>query len=227
MPKQPHEFSNSSNNWGQDTINNLLDYDDEIKCLLKIEYSKKSFELLMDLKPKVIKKRKIDEIIKSAENDSFFHDLIIHVKRNENDENTSEITTLKVNKLVLCGRSDVISNMLKSEFIEGKTSTMTIENFSKECVEEFIKFCYQYDYNDNAKNLENSALFELTELANYYNVIDLRKICEKNLILNYEHDPTDEELENGILLYAIRHNMKKLKQQIFEISKKNLCEIID
>lgn len=111
----------------------------------------------------------------------------------------------KVYKTVLAIQSSVLAAAFESNMKESKTGRMKIEDFSKEAVEDFLKFLY------TGETPEETNAMEIFALASKYDVPALQKLMEEIVL-----DNLDESNAIEILTMAKQHNCGSLAQAAFD-----------
>jgi len=177
-----------------------------------LTFDNATFESFKKLVPIPSKKRKNDDMTDNIQNDAFFHDLILRV----GDDSSSKFVDYFGDKSILSLNSPVMREIIKSGMIESTTSVIAINHFSQNCVQEFLNYCYDNEYELPEKS--SSELVELLEFSKYYMVDVLNEICEEELFVKIKAIKDQrkqdrnygEESLNEILSYAYKHNKKHI-----------------
>lgn len=109
-----------------------------------------------------------------------------------------------VHKQQLASQSPVFEAMFHSDMKERLTNMTSISDFSSYAVEEFLRFFYTGEIQDE------SNVMELFSLASMYDVSRLRSICEEMILENLDGDNAYEVFCLGQL-----HSSKDLKEFAF------------
>lgn len=122
---------------------------------------------------------------------------------------------IEVHKVVLSAKSPVLAAMLRTDMEERKSSQMVIVDFSRIAVEEFMRYLYTGEIQD-----EENAI-ELYELAVKYNVHGLESFCREIILCNIRATNAVK-----LLKFAKLYELKDLAEGAFEVIKKVYNNVI-
>jgi Leucine-rich repeat (LRR) protein len=121
-----------------------------------------------------------------------------------------------VHKSVLGIQSSFFSAVFESDMKERIEGKMEIEDFSAAAIEDFLRFLY------TGKIQDKSNAMQLFELADKYDVQQLKAIAEQTILRNVNDQNSMEVLSFGNL-----HNSEKLKRKAFSTIGKMFPEILN
>lgn len=125
-------------------------------------------------------------------------------------------TELKAHKAVLSARSPVFNAMFEIEMLENRENLIRIEDFSKEVVEELLKFIYSGKVNNLAKVAK-----DLLSAADKYELPQLSELCEQFLMSDLSVESAPE-----ILVLSHLHKAVKLKSVVVDFIITNRKEVM-
>jgi len=123
-------------------------------------------------------------------------------------------------KVFLAARSSVFQAMIESEMKESKEAAVKLDNFSDTVVENFVKYFYISQVDEEIMK-ENA--FSFLELGEKYDMAELKEVAEQNMIANLSKENMLNfflagELYKGVKIKAaaktfLKQNMKSLMEQ--------------
>ncbi|TPX44687.1 hypothetical protein SeLEV6574_g04336 [Synchytrium endobioticum] len=122
----------------------------------------------------------------------------------------TESVKIPVSKLPLMACSPVFDAMFRSEFLEGQTAGVIVEDAEETPVRAMIEFAYTNDISTNSLSLEYYK--QLYNLAERYEITDLPAIAAAGVVSNYLTMETVFEL----LDFAERYSNQVLYNALFE-----------
>ncbi|KAH0561620.1 hypothetical protein KQX54_018123 [Cotesia glomerata] len=136
------------------------------------------------------------------------------VERFYNSEELCDVTIIvdqvriPAHKVVLATHSEVFAKMLQSEMKEAKNNEINIEDLDPEIILEMLHYCYKGTL--KTRN-DVQIVLQVLKVADIYQIIKLKEICEYRLIMNMS---TDNVL--NIIDVADDHNAVNLRQEAIE-----------
>lgn len=121
--------------------------------------------------------------------------------------------TFSAHRLILAARSPVLAAMFKNEMIEKETGFINISDCDPEVFSQFLRFLYSAEVDYGKCNM-----FRLYEIADKYDVADLKVVCVDDMILTLT-------VENFCEFYSFAHqfndntlltNLQKFFSENFE-----------
>ena len=134
------------------------------------------------------------------------------------DTETSDVVLLcqgeqiRAHKLILSARSPVFKAMLQSQMLESTKGEIRIEDAEKDVLKEMLSYIYKIDIDVNFVKFK-----ELLVLADKYQVDDLLKYCEEQIIKSLNNE---NALEVGI--FAETHNANNLLEECIHFILNNV-----
>lgn len=113
--------------------------------------------------------------------------------------------SIRAHKYVLA-RSPVFLAMIQNEMVEGKSQKVNIDHIAFGVMQEMISFMYT----SKVQDLETMA-GDLLIAADYYDLPDLKDICQKWLEANITFDNFAHSLE-----IAVRYDIESLKDFVLK-----------
>ncbi|XP_044586117.1 BTB/POZ domain-containing protein At1g01640-like [Cotesia glomerata] len=111
---------------------------------------------------------------------------------------------VETHKVVLAAHSEVFEKMLQSEMKEAKDGEINIKGFHPEIILEMLHYCYK---GVTKASQDPEVALQLLEVADIYQIIELKDICESTLMNNMS---TDNVLD--IIDAADDHNAVDLRK---------------
>lgn len=122
---------------------------------------------------------------------------------------TAESQKFQVHKFILTTQSTVFQTIFDNDLEESKTSEMRIDDFSAAAVEDFLRYLYIGDVENDTNAME------LYQMAHKYDVAGLAKICQDIILDNLDASNAYDILRLGQL-----HSSEDLKSfALIEIRK--------
>ena len=127
-----------------------------------------------------------------------------------------------VHRLVLESKSDVFKAMFTSGMVEAKSGLVSIDDTNAEVIEEMLHYIY------TGKTTKMSELSqELFQVANKYQIIDLRAKCEEYFIFNLTCENAVqildlarvyelESLRKSVAAFVSKHEEDMVKEQSYQ-----------
>lgn len=97
--------------------------------------------------------------------------------------------SVKAHKAIVSARCEVFKAMFNQDTLEKKTGIVTIEDTNMETFKSFLYYLYT-----NTIDIINDISFDLCKLADKYNIVGLKNICERYLGSNLTKDNAIEYL---------------------------------
>ncbi|XP_044586121.1 speckle-type POZ protein-like [Cotesia glomerata] len=125
--------------------------------------------------------------IKRTLDNSLYHEVQKFYKSVELSDVTIIVDKVKIpaHKLVLAAHSEVFAKMLQSEMKEAKDGEINIKGFDPEIILEMLHYCYK---GKTKASKDTKAALQMLEVADIYQIIKLKDICESTLINNMSTD---------------------------------------
>ena len=123
---------------------------------------------------------------------------------------------MSAHKAVLSARSPVFNAMFETEMLESRENLIRIEDFSKEVVEELLKFIYSGKVSNLAKVAK-----DLLSAADKYELPQLSELCEQFLMSDLSVESAPE-----ILVLSHLHKAVKLKSVVIDFIITNRKEVM-
>lgn len=194
--KEKLEFANFSNNV---RINYLFSLNSGSVAKLMTIIDAQCIKPIEEMNAETKAMRSFCEGFKSLFESGRFSDLTIIVGSKK----------IQVHKIVLASRSSVFARMFENDMKENLTGSITIEDFSVEAVEDFLKFIYNVNF------IKETNAMELFALGSKYDIEDLTSVCEEHIMNNLMESNAFE-----IFTFGHLYSSKKMKDLAFnEISK--------
>ncbi|CAL1296382.1 unnamed protein product [Larinioides sclopetarius] len=126
------------------------------------------------------------------------------------------------NKSILMARCPFFKKMFENETKENVQSVMEITDVPHASLKKLVEFLYTGKLEVNVENFGLQDLHDLYYAANKYEVMDLKSICAKLLLLR-------ATVDNVILIFTWAHqcNDRELKLQLINFIRVNFDAIVD
>ncbi|XP_057322667.1 speckle-type POZ protein B-like isoform X1 [Microplitis mediator] len=125
---------------------------------------------------------------------------------------------LPAHKIVLSTHSPFFHKMLTTDMKESKDNRIDIKNFSADVITEML----EYFYTNKTKASNNFTIaLKLIEVAEMYQIIRLKEICEATLSKNINMDNV-----LSILCVADDYNVTNLREQVIDFMLKNRKSVV-
>lgn len=119
----------------------------------------------------------------------------------------------KVHKCILASVSDVFKTLFTVDMVEKKSNECKMKDVSPKVFEMLLEFIYTRRIQDIG-----SLAFDLYELANYYHIEDLKKICSTFIVkMLRSHISSEEALK--IYEFAHKYELTNLSQDCWSVIK--------
>lgn len=113
---------------------------------------------------------------------------------------------IKAHKAILSARSAVFAAMFEHEMMENKENSVTISDMDSNVCEEMIRYIYTGEVTNISDLVE-----ELVDVADKYDLNDLKNMCENELISDIDIDNVD-----SLISLADRYRLDNLKKEIIQ-----------
>ena len=143
-----------------------------------------------------------------------------------NNEKLSDVTILVsdderkfyAHKHVLAKKQEVFAAMFKYDTIESKNNSVNIQDVQYEAMEEMLR----YIYTGEIFNIADSTRLDLIKAADKYQILDLKEMCEKDIVKTLS-----DENALKILAVADQSNATTLKERTIEFIVANAKTIVE
>ncbi|KAH0561617.1 TD and POZ domain-containing protein 1-like [Cotesia glomerata] len=164
--------------------------------------------------------------IKSTLNNNLYN----KVQKFYNSEELSDViiivdkVKIPAHKVILAAHSEVFAKMLQSEMKEAKDGEINIGNFDPEIILEMLHYCYK---GETKASQDTEVALQMLEVADIYQIINLKEICELTLMKNMsvdnvlniidaadDHNAVD--LRKSAIKFIVLHSKKVLASSKFQ-----------